>query len=279
MDEQIVFSPHCIALTIGGSDPSGGAGIQADLKTFQQFGVYGASAITMLTVQNTQGVKRISMVSPDLVMAQIEAVWSDLSPIIVKTGALGNANVINAVSQWAESLEVPLIVDPVMVSKSGDALIDDDAIEAYRVLLKRATLVTPNRFELAQLTGKKLNSESDVYDAIHDLHKMGAHYVLIKMGEVNGKSRHIFGSGQSNLAYEVDRIDTPHTHGAGCVLAATVTSLLARGAKDWPALIGSAIEQTTFAVHNAHPIGKGKSPVETRVMQLNQKLVAHADAS
>lgn len=275
MAEEIVFAPQSIALTIGGSDCSGGAGIQADLKTFQQFGVYGATAITLLTVQNTQGVQQIQFMSPEFVMAQIRCVMEDISPIIVKTGALGNAAIINAVAQWAETLEMPLIVDPVMVSKTGDSLIDDDAVEAYKNLLKRATLVTPNRFELQRLTGIELISEESVAQAIQAILDMGAVYVLAKLGEVDGKSHHILGTADKNLRLVIERFPTPHTHGAGCVLSSAITALLARGATDWPTLVSSAIEQTAIAIHNAEPIGKGKSPVETRVMQID-KSILHA---
>lgn len=277
MAEEIVFAPQSIALTIGGSDCSGGAGIQADLKTFQQFGVYGATAITLLTVQNTQGVQQIQFMSPEFVMAQIRCVMDDISPIIVKTGALGNAAIINAVAQWAETLEMPLIVDPVMVSKTGDSLIDDDAVQAYKNLLKRATLVTPNRFELQRLTGIELINEESVAQAIQAILDMGAVYVLAKLGEVDGKSHHVLGTADKNLRLVIERFPTPHTHGAGCVLSSAITALLARGATDWPALVSSAIEQTAIAIHNAEPIGKGKSPAETRVMQIN-KSILHAPA-
>lgn len=278
MSDSIIFAPQAIALTIGGSDCSGGAGIQADLKTYQQFGVYGASAITLLTVQNTQGVQQIQFMSPEFVMAQIKSVMEDISPIIVKTGALGNAAIINAIATWAETLEMPLIVDPVMVSKSGDSLIDEDAVDAYKNLLKRATLVTPNRFELQKLTGIDLVDEEAVAQAIHMLHQMGAVYVLVKLGDVDGKSHHILGTGEKNLSLVIERFNTPHTHGAGCVLSSAITALLARGATDWPALVSSAIEQTAIAIHNAEPIGRGRSPVETRVMQLDKSLL-HAQAS
>jgi hydroxymethylpyrimidine/phosphomethylpyrimidine kinase len=266
MSDNIIFAPQAIALTIGGSDCSGGAGIQADLKTFQQFGVYGASAITLLTVQNTQGVKQIQLMSPEFVMAQIKAVMEDIAAII------------NAVSEWAETLEMPLIVDPVMVSKSGDSLIDDDAVNAYKNLLKRATLVTPNRFELQKLTGIDLVNEEAVAQAIHAIHQMGAVYVLAKLGDVDGKSHHILGTGEKNFSLVIERFKTPHTHGAGCVLSSAITALLARGATDWQALVSSAIEQTAIAIHNAEPIGQGRSPVETRVMQIDKSLL-HAQAS
>jgi hydroxymethylpyrimidine/phosphomethylpyrimidine kinase len=211
-------------------------------------------------------------------MAQIKAVMEDISPIIVKTGALGNAAIINAVSEWAETLEMPLIVDPVMVSKSGDSLIDDDAVNAYKNLLKRATLVTPNRFELQKLTGIDLVNEEAVAQAIHAIHQMGAVYVLAKLGDIDGKSHHILGTGEKNFSLVIERFKTPHTHGAGCVLSSAITALLARGATDWQALVSSAIEQTAIAIHNAEPIGQGRSPVETRVMQIDKSLL-HAQAS
>ena len=261
------FYPNAIAMTIAGSDPSGGAGLQADLKTFQQLGVYGASAITLLTIQNTQKVDRIEMLSPKVVLDQIDAIVGDLSVAVAKTGALGEAGIIEAVAKRAESFNFPLVVDPVMISKHGQLLIDDSAIEAYRKLLGRAYLATPNRFELQTITGIELTDEQSVAQAIHDVHMMGAKYVLVKMGEKDGKSHHIFGDGQQNLAINVNRFNTPHTHGAGCVLSATITALIARGGEDLLNIVHQALEIVLQAVYNAQPIGKGNSPVETRVMQ------------
>lgn len=261
------FQPHAIAMTIAGSDPSGGAGLQADLKTFQQLGVYGASAVTLLTVQNTQTVDRIEMLSPQLVIDQINAITGDLDVAAAKTGALGNASIIDAVTQRVATLGFPLIVDPVMVSKHGRLLVEDDAIDAYRRLLKHAYLVTPNRFELQQLVGFELTDEQAVAKAIHDLHVMGARYVLVKMGQRNGESHHIFGDGQQNLAINVNRFDTQHTHGAGCVLSAAITGLMALGNDDILDVIHQAIELVLFAIYNAQTIAKGTCPVETRILR------------
>ncbi len=261
------FQPHAIALTIGGSDPSGGAGIQADLKTFQQLGVYGASAVTLITVQNTQLVDRVEMLSPKLVVDQINAIVSDLDVAVAKTGALGNASIIEAVTERASEFEFPLVVDPVMISKHGTFIVEDDAVKAYRELLKHALLVTPNRFELQELTGIELVDENAIARAIHDLHELGARYVLVKMGEKNGDSHHIFGDGQQNLAINVNRFDTQHTHGAGCVLSSAIAGLLALGHNNLLDVIHQAIELVLIGIYNAHEIGKGRCPVETRVLR------------
>jgi hydroxymethylpyrimidine/phosphomethylpyrimidine kinase len=261
------FSPNAVAMTIAGSDCGGGAGLQADLKTFQQLGVYGASAVTLLTVQNTLGVRRIEYLAPELVIDQIDAILDDFKPIAAKTGALGNAAIIDAVAERAARFEFPLIVDPVMVSKHGDSLVESDAIEAYRRLMKHAFLVTPNRFELEQLTGIPLDGPSAVARAIHDLHVLGARFVLAKMGEVDGASEHILGSGTENFAVHANRIETSHTHGAGCVLSAAITAMIALGQTDLKDIVHRAIRQVVIAIHNTHPIAKGQCPVETRVME------------
>jgi hydroxymethylpyrimidine/phosphomethylpyrimidine kinase len=264
------FHPNAIAMTIAGSDPSGGAGLQADLKTFQQLGVYGASAVTMITIQNTQSVQRIEMFEPKVVIDQIDAIVNDLPVSIAKTGALGNAAVINAVAERASSFGFPLIVDPVMISKHGHRLVDDEAVQAYRGLLRHAFLVTPNRYELQQLTGVALTGPDAIAKAIHDLHVMGAKFVLVKMGENDGESEHIFGDGQQNLAINVNRFDTEHTHGAGCVLSAAIAAMLALGNEDLLKIIHQSIELVLHGIFNAQPLGKGRSPVETRVMSLNE---------
>lgn len=260
------FQPFAVALTIAGSDPSGGAGLQADLKTFQQLGVYGASAVTLLTVQNTLGVRRIEHVAPEMVVDQIDAVLQDLKPIAAKTGALGSASIIDAVAEKAASFPFPLVVDPVMVSKHGDTLVADDAVDAYRRLLKHAFLVTPNRFELERLTGIELKDSDAVASAIHELHKLGARFVLAKLGESNGISEHVLGSGQENIAIHSGRFPTVHTHGAGCVLSAFITALIALGERNVRDIVNRAIRQVSIGIYNAHSIGKGQCPVETRVM-------------
>lgn len=266
MNRPTEYRPHAVALTIGGSDPSGGAGLQADLKTFQQFGVYGASVVTMITAQNSLGVRRVENLPTDLVIDQLDSVLDDLQPIVAKTGALGTAETIDAIHQAAQRFNFPLIVDPVMVSKHGDSLVSEDAVAAYRRLLPKAFLVTPNRFELEKLTGIALTTNQDVAKAIHDLHQMGARFVLAKMGQVDGQSEHILGSGKENIAIQSKHFDTQNTHGAGCVLSSVITALIALGETDLKRVVQRAIRQVSISIHNTHPIGKGRSPVETRVL-------------
>ena len=197
---EVTIYPKAIALTIGGSDPSGGAGIQADLKTFQQLGVFGTSAITLLTVQNTLRVSRVQVLDPRFVLEQIDAVVSDMEPVVAKTGALGNAEMVDAVADRAKELSIPIVVDPVMISKHGDKLIEDDAIELIRTkLIPNAYMLTPNRHEAERLTGLTLDSEDNVAKAIHDMHVMGAKFVLLKLGKVDGVSLNIFGDGDQTL--------------------------------------------------------------------------------
>lgn len=261
-ESRLVVFPGAHALTIGGSDPSGGAGIQADLKTFQQLGVYGTSALAMLTVQNTQGVKEVTGLDGDLVVTQIDAVLEDIPIRAAKTGALGNAEVIEAVAERSMSFEFPLIVDPVMISKHGHPLIDDDAAEMIRSkLLRNAFLVTPNRFEAEELVGFELENPDAVAQAIHDIHLMGAKHVLLKLGEENGNSVHILGDGQENKAVSVPRLKSNNLHGTGCVLSAAITGRLARG-ESLENAVRSAIGDVWRAIHAGQPIGKGVHPVE-----------------
>jgi len=176
------------ALTIAGSDPSGGAGIQADLKTFHQFGVYGEAVITLLTVQNTRHVMRVEVMEADLVRQQIEAVVTDIPPAAVKTGALGNAQVVSTVAQWAQHAKAPIIVDPVMISKHGARLLSPEAQQILKhQLIPHAFLVTPNLPEAEALTGQK-NPEK----AAEHLLKLGCRAVLIKGGHAEGEPTDLF---------------------------------------------------------------------------------------
>src|SRR5580693_7163231 len=172
-----------VALTIAGSDPSGGAGIQADLKTFHQFGVYGQAVITLLTVQNTVGVTRVECVAPDLVAEQVRAVISDMPPAAAKTGALGNREIIEAVAALAADFRFPLIVDPVLISKHGAALLASDAIEILKTrLLPQAFLVTPNLEEAAILAGLEVRDVHSMRAAARKISGMGPKAVLVKGG-------------------------------------------------------------------------------------------------
>ncbi len=211
--DVITISPNCVALTIAGSDPSGGAGLQADLKTFQQLGVYGMAAVTLITVQNTLGVRRLELLTPDLVVDQIRAVREDIEPLAVKTGALGSAGIVEAVSAEMATVPVPVVVDPVLVSKHGAALADESVMNAYRKsLLPHATLVTPNRFEAEKLTGLQVNSEESGIKAARALRSLGAECVLIKMGEYAGKSLHLLAMGIKSYRYGcLDWLPTTHT--------------------------------------------------------------------
>jgi hydroxymethylpyrimidine/phosphomethylpyrimidine kinase len=225
--------PVAIALTIAGSDPSGGAGIQADLKTFSALGVYGASVLTALTAQNTRGVVGIFGVPTSFVAAQIEAVTSDLDVKAVKTGMLANAAIVETVAESLARLPgVPFVCDPVMVATSGDLLLEPAAIGAYREqLIPRATLITPNLPEAARLLG---GAEAAGFDEMaaqaKALLSLGCKAVLIKGGHGTGKTAvDILASGAGVKRLEAPRVDTPHTHGTGCTLSAAITALLAEG--------------------------------------------------
>lgn len=262
--KSVTLFPKAIALTIAGSDPSGGAGLQADLKVFQQLGAFGMSVVTLITVQNTQGVKRLELLDPQLILDQLEAVLSDIPPSVIKIGALGSAANVHAIAERISSIDVPIVIDPVMISKHGHSLIDDDAVELYRTkLLRHAYIVTPNRFEAERLTGITLDSQDNVAKAIHDIHKMGARYVLLKIGEENGKSMHVFGDGNSNVGHVVTRLQTQNTHGTGCALSASITARLARGEKI-AETVNRAIEDVWQAIYAGQPLGKGHHPIEFR---------------
>lgn len=265
--KPVTLFPKAIALTIAGSDPSGGAGLQADLKVFQQLGVYGMSVVTLITVQNTQGVERLELLDPQLVLDQLEAVLSDIPPKIIKVGALGNAANVEAIAKRLETLDLPVVIDPVMISKHGHSLIDDAAVELYRTKLLRNTyLITPNRFEAERLTGIQPDSEDSVAKAIYEIHLMGAKHVLLKLGEENGKSVHVFGDGSSNFRHSVSRLNTSNTHGTGCALSAAITARLARG-ENISCSVNNAIEDVWQAIHASLSLGKGHHhPIEFRLV-------------
>ncbi len=254
------------ALTIAGSDSSGGAGIQADLKTFSALGVYGASAITSLTAQNTQGVQGVFPVPPDFVAAQIASVLTDLNIGAIKTGMLANAAIIRAViDALAGYREIPLIVDPVMVSQSGHDLLEQEALIVLRErLLPRATLLTPNLHEAAKLLQTSIaENEDDMISQARGLLKLGAQAVLVKGGHAEGEeSVDIFVQNEQIARFPAKRIETRHTHGTGCSLAAAIAAYVARGvplidavgkAKTW---LSGAI-----AVAGELKIGQGSGPV------------------
>jgi hydroxymethylpyrimidine/phosphomethylpyrimidine kinase len=251
------------ALTIAGSDSGGGAGIQADLKTFAAHGVFGTSAITAVTAQNTRGVTAFETVSADLVSAQMEAVMSDLPAHAAKTGMLATAAIVEAVAAATAELEIPLlVVDPVMIAKSGDRLVDDDALAAMRTeLLPRAFLVTPNIPEAEALTGLSLRNEEDRREAARRISAMGANAVLIKGGHLDTVDivdllydRHEF------VEFHTTRVEGPHTHGTGCTFAAAITALLARG-MTLRAAVPLAQTYVAGAIRHAPGLGRGHGPM------------------
>ena len=256
-----------IALTIAGSDSSGGAGIQADLKTFSAFGVYGAAVITALTAQNTRGVKGVEPVAASFVFAQIEAVLSDLAVGAVKTGMLANADIVEAVARILRAAPAPpLVVDPVMVATSGDVLLAPDAVEAVkRDLLPIAALVTPNLAEAAWLLGGKMAAtETEAAEQARSLLALGCKAVLVKGGHGVGETAvDILCDGAGIERYEHPRVDTPHTHGTGCTLSAAIAALMAQGV-DLREAVGRAKTFVWQALLHGRDlrVGKGRGPVD-----------------
>jgi hydroxymethylpyrimidine/phosphomethylpyrimidine kinase len=244
-----------VALTIAGSDPSGGAGIQADLKTFHQFGVYGEAVITLITVQNTHGIRRVHLLDPDLVVEQIRAVIEDIRPQAAKTGALGNAAIGQAVSKIAESFEFPLVVDPVTISKHGAPLWTGPPPRI------RTYLLTPNLSEATALAGFPVDDLESMRRAAIKLAEHGVANVLIKGGHLRGDAVDLLYTSDSEFhEFAAPRIETPHTHGTGCTYSAAITAELARGT---PLLV--AIERAKAFITNAirtNPgLGKGAGPL------------------
>ena len=255
-----------IALTIAGSDSSGGAGIQADLKTFSALGVYGASAITALTAQNTQGVEAVLVVPPDFVARQIRVVARDLNIAAIKIGMLATSEVIEAVAGALETMSgVPVVLDPVMVAASGDVLLDEDAIATLRtVLVPLATLITPNLPEAAKLLGgDEARDERTMSDQAAALKGLGAKAVLIKGGHAEGaEAVDLLVDGQGELRLAAPRVATGNTHGTGCTLSSAIAAELAKGASLRDA-VQCAKSYVTAAIAAADEldVGQGRGPV------------------
>jgi len=250
------------ALTIAGSDSGGGAGIQADLKTFAALGVYGTSALTAVTAQNTVGVRAVEEVSPATVAAQIDAVLEDIGADAAKTGMLSSAAIIAAVAGRIGAHGITrLVVDPVMVSKSGDRLLREDAVRALRtVLLPLALVVTPNLPEAETLAGMPIGNRATLEDAARRIAALGPRYVLIKGGHTPGDPVDILCDGHAFRAYPGERIATSSTHGTGCTLSAAIAAYLARGLTVEDA-IGRAKEYVAAAMRAANPLGRGHGPL------------------
>jgi hydroxymethylpyrimidine/phosphomethylpyrimidine kinase len=247
-----------VALTIAGSDPSGGAGLQADLKTFHQFRVFGQAVVTLLTVQNTLGVRRVEMMPPDLVAEQIRALTEDFPPQATKTGALGTVEIVLTVAQ--SSLEL-LVVDPVMVSKHGVRLMEADAVEAIRkALLPRAFLVMPNLAEAAELTGLPVASVAQMRDAARALVDLGVRAALVKGGHLEGDPIDVLLLDNVFHEFVSARVETKHTHGTGCTYSAAVTAGLAAGLSLVDA-IAQAKRFVSRAIATNPGLGRGRGPL------------------
>ena len=252
-----------VVLTIAGSDSGGGAGIQADLKTFEAFGVFGTCAVTAVTAQNTMGVRAVHTIPASLVQAQIEAVVSDLVPSAVKTGMLATQEVVEVVADTIQANDLSgYVLDPVMVATSGQRLLEGDAREMLtRKLLPLATLVTPNIPEAEALTGRKIDGTDGMREAARALVGFGAEAALLKGGHLGGdEAIDLLWDGSGERLWRRARIDTPHTHGTGCSLSAAVTAGLALG---WslPDSVDRAISHVARAIANAPGLGRGNGPI------------------
>jgi hydroxymethylpyrimidine/phosphomethylpyrimidine kinase len=252
------------ALTIAGSDSGGGAGIQADLKTFAAHSVYGTSAITAVTAQNTEGVRAWDAVRVELVIAQIEAVLGDIGADAIKIGMLANASIARAVADIVRQIVIArVVVDPVMIAKGGDRLLEEDAVDALRTaLLPHAHVVTPNIPEAAVLAGRAIRSIDDMYEAGRRIVGMGPRLVLVKGGHAEGTEViDVVTSTDRSFEIRGPRTQTRHTHGTGCTLSSAIAANLAKGLPDEDA-IRQARAYLEGAIRHAPEIGRGHGPLD-----------------
>jgi len=254
-----------VALTIAGSDPSGGAGVQADLKTFQAFQVYGAAVITALTVQNTRGVRAVHPVAPDVVVAQLDAVAEDLPVGAVKIGLVPGPDVAAALAVRLERRGLPeLVLDPVLVAGSGDALSAQSTPAALRALLPYAALVTPNLSEAAALTGRAVRDLAEMADAARALVDLGASAALVKGGHLPDRPVDVLYTGGSVHELDAARVPVRPTHGTGCTLSAAIAACLASG-HDLASAVARARRFVHRALAAAPALGAGARPLDHRV--------------
>lgn len=252
-----------VALTIAGSDSGGGAGIQADLKTFQAFGVFGTSALTAVTAQNTRGVRDVQELRPDLVRAQIDAVVEDLNPAACKTGMLASVPIVRAVAAALDHHRIPdVVLDPVMMAQSGDPLLEPEAVDAVREeLIPLATLLTPNLHEAGLLLGRPVEDRTRMEDGARELAELGSHAVLLKGGHLAGDEvvDVLLHDGEIRT-WRRPRIDTRNTHGTGCTLSSAVAAGLALG-HPLPDAVETALAYTREAIRTAPDLGAGSGPL------------------
>jgi len=253
-------------MTIAGSDSGAGAGVQADLKTFAALGVYGTSVLTAITAQNTLAVTTMHEVPTNVIESQIDAVVTDIGADAVKTGMLSSSAIIECVTKSLKKYSaIPelrrLVVDPVMVAKSGDSLLHEEAVGALRdLLLPMAAVVTPNIPEAETLTGLSIVSDDDVKKAAREIVAMGATSVVVKGGHRDGPATDLYFNGHNFREFTAPRFDTVNTHGTGCTFASAVAAGLAKGLQTEEA-VGLAKEFVTEAIRRSFPIGQGHGPL------------------
>src|SRR5262245_12362796 len=251
-----------VALTIAGSDPSGGAGIQADLKTFHAFGVYGAAVVARLTAQNTTGVRELADPTPAFIAAQLDAVLEDLPVAAAKTGLLGSAAAVDAVADRLRAHSFrPLVVDPVLVATSGQTLSDPDVLGAMRRMLPLATLVTPNLAEAEALVGRPVRDVASMRDAARALVDLGARAALVKGGHLDGPPHDVLFAGGVLHDMESGRVDVGRTHGTGCTLSAAITAGLACE-RTLEEAVTRARRYVVRALAHAPALGHGGRPLD-----------------
>ena len=267
--------PTARVLTIAGSDSGGGAGIQADLKTMLAHGVHGMSVVTAVTAQNSLGVQGIWPLPLDAIRSQFRSVVDDIGVDAVKTGMLGSREVVECVAELLADLDVPVVVDPVCASKHGDALIDDDALDALRSrLMPVATVVTPNLVEAALLTGTDV--ETPPAELAARLLAYGSEWVLVKGGHSTGLPVDLLSRGDgADQEFSAERANNRHTHGTGCTLASALASRLAL-CLDVPAAMAAAKHYITGAVQSGFPLGSGIGPTD-HLWELRASLTAQVD--
>ena len=253
-----------VALTIAGSDPSGGAGIQADLKTFHQFGVYGEAVITLIAVQNTTRAGRVETIEPQLVREQLEAVLEDIPPHAAKTGALGSAEIVHAVARSLPEKGLPLVVDPVLAGKHGQPLAGSAAKTMVDELFPRAALITPNVPEAELLSGIAIRGPDELRCAAERLRNLGAPAVLIKGGHREGPAIDLLLDAGGWHEFRAPRLEARHTHGTGCTYSAAITAGLALG-MPLPAAVERAKQYIQEAIRTAPGLGQGCGPVNHHV--------------
>lgn len=249
-------------LTIAGSDPSGGAGVQADLKTFSRLDVYGMAVLTALTAQNTTGVQDVFLLPAAFVARQLDSVLADIRPDAVKTGMLGTAqNVVRTAAALREHGLSRVVVDPVIASTSGRALLEDSGIEAMRTdLFPLALIVTPNMDEAGMLTGTPCRDEAGMHEAARRIHAMGVPNVLIKGGHLNGDAVDVLFDGRIFTRFVSERVQTSDLHGTGCVLSSAIAASLSRGI-GVPEAVRQGKDVVTDAIRTSLKLGSGSGPV------------------